>query len=350
MPLILKARPRGTRSELLAMADKLEPRLRERFIAAVNKIRSENRIKELAAAIASGDRRAIAEASGLQDVALIADDMQQALQEAYQKAGAATGATMRTSDGAAIRFSFDGYNRRAADYMARNRLKMVQDVVKTSREAISEALRAGIVENKSPIQAAKTIRSMIGLDGRRAKALMNYRAMLERGDFGMASQRDIGGDAERTLRAASGGRVNLSQSRIEDLVDQYQGRLLRSRAGTIAATETFKVLNQASREAFEQLAEGRGIERGAFRRFWVSTADSHTRHDHVELPLINSEGVGMDEPFILPDGGTIMYPHDPDAPAEQTINCRCTVVYRLVDIPESDLPPPVAGRSNLSIG
>lgn len=349
MPLISKARPKGARSELLALAEKLEPRIRQRFIDAVNRIKSDAKIKALADAIQSGDRRAIAEASGIQDVSLIADDMQEALQDAFKQAGTATGAGMRTSDGAAIRFSFDGYNKRAAEFMQRNRLAMVKDVVKTSLEAISAALQAGIIENKTPIQAARQIRDMIGLDGRRARALLNFRAMLERGEFGVAAARDVGGNAERTLRAASGGRVNLTQDRIESLVSNYRDRLLRSRAGTIASTETFKVMNQASREAFDQLAEQRGLSRASLRRFWVSTSDSHTRPDHVDLPLINAEGVGMDEPFNLPDGGTIMFPHDPDAPPEQTINCRCTVVYRLVDVPESALPPPVAGRSNLPI-
>lgn len=348
MPLLIqKARPKGPRTALLELAAKLEPRIRERFIQAVQAIKSENKLKDLVAAIQSGDRTAIAQASGLQDVATIADDMQAVLQDAYRKAGQATGGSLRTSDGAAIKFNFDGYHERAASFMAQNRASMIKDVVKTSRDAIAEALRQGIVENKTPIQAAKTIRSMIGLDERRARALLNYRSALERGDFGVASARDVGGNAERTLNAASGGRVNLSPSRIDSLVEQYGSRLLRSRAGTIAATETFKVLNQGAEDAMEQFVEERGVQRSVVRRFWVATDDSHTRPDHAEMPALNADGVGMDEPFQLPDGGTIMYPHDPDAPPEQTINCRCTMVYRLADISEADLPPPVAGRSIL---
>jgi hypothetical protein len=42
------------------------------------------------------------------------------------------------------------------------------------------------------------------------------------------------------------------------------------------------------------------------------------------------EVAGMDTPFTLPDGRTIRFPQDPNAPAEKSIACRYTIHYRLV--------------------
>jgi hypothetical protein len=34
----------------------------------------------------------------------------------------------------------------------------------------------------------------------------------------------------------------------------------------------------------------------------------------------------MDEPFIVGES-ELMYPSDPEGPAEEVINCRCAVLY-----------------------
>ncbi len=348
MPLIVsKARVTQQRTELLRLADRLEPRIKKRVIEALNKIRSKQKISELAAAIQGGDMAAIMRLSGILDIPVAVDDVFEEVQSAYISGGKVAASTARTSDGAIIAARFNGVNQRGADFILRNKARMVADVVRGSREAISEALARGVLERKTPIVAARTIRDLIGLDKRRAASLLRYRDALEQGQFGIASARDIGGSAARTINAAQGGRVQLTQSRINDMVDRYRDRLIASRAGTIASTETFAALNQASQEAFTQIMEDRDIPADNIRRFWISTDDSHTRESHRQIPVINDEGVGMDEPFQLPDGGTIMFPHDPAAPPEETINCRCTVVYRMTNIPEAALPPIRAGRSIL---
>jgi hypothetical protein len=42
---------------------------------------------------------------------------------------------------------------------------------------------------------------------------------------------------------------------------------------------------------------------------------------------MNEERAGLDEKFNVQPDATMDGPGDPSAPAEQIINCRCTLVY-----------------------
>lgn len=62
---------------------------------------------------------------------------------------------------------------------------------------------------------------------------------------------------------------------------------------------------------------------------WLATHDGHTRPAHRD---VNGEIVDMRGKFIV--GGYPMdRPHDPTAPIELTINCRCTLLW---DIPDDE--------------
>jgi len=67
---------------------------------------------------------------------------------------------------------------------------------------------------------------------------------------------------------------------------------------------------------------------------WVATADSRTRPSHLKAHIKYKKPIPVEEPFILvPEKGKrrgqrfkLMYPGDPSAPPELTINCRCRSV------------------------
>jgi uncharacterized protein with gpF-like domain len=60
---------------------------------------------------------------------------------------------------------------------------------------------------------------------------------------------------------------------------------------------------------------------------WRSAHDDRVRDSHRQLD--GQEAIGLDTPFLLPDGGSILHPHDANAPASETINCRCSCDYRV---------------------
>ena len=61
---------------------------------------------------------------------------------------------------------------------------------------------------------------------------------------------------------------------------------------------------------------------------WRATLDMHTRHDHR---LMHGQRSEVDEPFITPDGFSILYPAQSEGPGSSDIpqkeiwNCRCTL-------------------------
>lgn len=74
-----------------------------------------------------------------------------------------------------------------------------------------------------------------------------------------------------------------------------------------------------------------------FRKRWISTNDDRTRPSHAALQGVE---VGEEEDFDV-GGWPAAFPLDPRLPAEESINCRCTVVTVPVEVPETpDVPPP----------
>jgi len=94
---------------------------------------------------------------------------------------------------------------------------------------------------------------------------------------------------------------------------------------TIAKTETFDVLNQG---AFDQIkAEADEVDAEALK-YWQDSGNPNGRQTHVIAGSTYNESnaIPIDEPFIV-DGESMMYPHDPNASAKNTVNCGCNAVY-----------------------
>lgn len=96
-------------------------------------------------------------------------------------------------------------------------------------------------------------------------------------------------------------------------------QMSRRQAVTIARTEILRVANQGRMLGFAQAQNEYGIE---MLKKWISTNDSRTRPDHVEMQGVTAE---LDEPFDV-GGSEMMQPLDPNGSAEQVVNCRCTMV------------------------
>lgn len=117
------------------------------------------------------------------------------------------------------------------------------------------------------------------------------------------------------------GAVPLAK-RIETL---YSG-FTKKRATVIARTEVHVASEEGSRAAAKAL----GVPN--MKKEWLSAEDSRVRDDEdsANHKIMDGVTIDMDEKFEVPskDGIDLMDgPGDQSAPADQVINCRCTLVY-----------------------
>lgn len=131
---------------------------------------------------------------------------------------------------------------------------------------------------------------------------------------GMGAQ--IADDLRRSLNQGSGFGEGIPE--LSDRVQAVFG-VGERRGDTIARTEMNGAANRTSNETAGALQES-GIP---LLKTWVATSDDRTRDAHAEA---DGQQVPYDEPFEV-DGEEMDYPGDPAGSAENTINCRCAVIY-----------------------
>lgn len=93
----------------------------------------------------------------------------------------------------------------------------------------------------------------------------------------------------------------------------------RGRAINIMRTELLRVFDTAAQERLIQAA---GVVDG-LRKQWRRSGKVHSRIYH---DLADGQVQDAGKPFKLGNGVLLMFPHDPAAPAGETINCGCTSI------------------------
>jgi hypothetical protein len=113
------------------------------------------------------------------------------------------------------------------------------------------------------------------------------------------------------------------QDQIEHLFSGTDVATWKNRARTVARTEVVGAYNGGLHDAFSMIvAED---PETAWAKRWLATEDQRTRPDHREA---DGQTVPFGQPFTV-GGFLMMHPHDPDAPAKETINCRCVELLEI---------------------
>lgn len=102
------------------------------------------------------------------------------------------------------------------------------------------------------------------------------------------------------------------------------------RARTIARTELTRLANGAAFETVKVVQQA--TEQTYYKRWLTAPGAEHPRHE--DYPDLDGQTVSMDDYFEV-GGDQLMFPGDPDGSPEETINCRCAIVF--VDSPDSDV-------------
>ena len=227
-----------TSKDILAAADKAEPKIRRAMLDALDALQSS--VPDLEALIASGDTSAVIGAvTGLQ----LPDDLFLAIREATLNAAIA----VATPEAASFNIAFNNVNERAVRWASANAANLVTGQVDQTliRQMVVNATERGI----HPSVTAREIREIVPLTRRHGIAVERLRD----------SMREAG----------------IVETHIERVAGRKARKLLRWRANMIARTEAINSANSGQQIVWNT-AQDLGLIPQGTRKVWVATPDSRT--------------------------------------------------------------------------
>lgn len=204
----------------------------------------------------------------------------------------------------------------------------IREIAQNTAAAIAQTINRNEARSVNPIATARQVRQNIGLTARQELAVANYRAALEEGSR-EALQRQLR-DARfdpTVLRAIETGEP-LSKEQIDKMVTRYRERYIKYRSEVIARTEQLTAVSVGQRQSMLQANLSPRL-----RRYWVYTHDGRERHWHATVPMLNPEGIRIDEQYLTqPPSGVEMLdmPRDPNGSGANVIQCRCRERFSMV--------------------
>lgn len=333
------------RQRLEMLAKEMEPQLQDAFRAAIDDILSNVALARVIDLLERGDIAGALVALNIEPTAF--REFEEALRRTFISGGVATVngfPPLRQPDGSRLVIRFDTRAPGAERYMqmlAGTEItgtgiggRITQDTLEGARGVMERGMAEGrnprlvaldLVGRKSRATGGRT-GGLIGLTSRQMETVDRVRRELRSGDLSVyrhylsLESGDQRGRAA-VLRAIKEG-TPLDEATINAITGRLADNYLLLRGETIARTEMLTALATSQREAYEQAIASGAVDRQHVRKVWRATRDARTRDSHRH---VDSESVGMDERF----SNGLLYPHEPGAPASETINCRCSVDYRI---------------------
>jgi hypothetical protein len=334
-------RIRAQRRAFAAMIARLDAQLRAALEAGAADLRSGAAWADLLAALERQDIEGAIAALRIEPAAYAR--YAQAKASAFAEAGALTAATIPAVGGLpGIRW--DMTNPAAEAWIRQNVGQRITEMVSGQVETVRETILTGYQAGRHPHAIALDVGGrvvngvrqggVIGLDAERARRLNIVTRGMETAE-GVRDLVVIGRDGvprvryavnrateQRILRAYNaGGAVSEADRAIS--VRQYANALLKSRAETVARTETAQAVSGARQEQWRQFMRGRNIPPEAIVKRWLHGGGvKDPRPHHVAANGMTVRG--LDTPFVLENGAVMLHPHDPSGGGAENINCTCS--------------------------
>lgn len=283
-----KAAPRSQFRALHEIADRLRPKVRRHFLAALKSIKDEAKITELALAAQTGNVERVMQVLALNTMARRAALMTEDLQNAFDAAAKAS--VLQLPKALQLQASFDLLNPRSVAFLRQYKLDLITQLTGSTREGIRELLISSFEEGIPPRAIARRIKEQIGLTRRQVVAVRNFRQML-----------------------LSEGR---KPAQVDRMVNKYARRQLRYRSENIARTETIRAANAGQNELWRQMRQDNLLPADVKRK-WIVTPDDRLCPICRPIPGMNEGGVPLGAAFETPSGMKSMPPAHPQ--------CRCAV-------------------------
>lgn len=310
----------GQRDRLEELLSAQEETVRRAFLAFIAGVNDEKVLAHLADQLERGDLEGAM--TTVDSYIVRFTDIVPTIQQAV---GIATAAELaETVSSVAIAIGFDASHPRAAQLARAARLNLVRELVDEQRAAIRQAVSRSFEEGVGTAGTARAFRGAIGLTSGQEQWVASFEGQLRGLDARVLSRALRDRRFDRTLERAVELRRPLTEAQISNMVERYRARALIYRSENIARTEAVRNTSLAREEALRQMIEQTGIATARVRRIWNATRDARTRDAHREM---QGQERAVEEPFLDGSGNSLMWPGDPSAPPETTINCRCTVTF-----------------------
>lgn len=276
---------------LLAVADRLEPEMRLRFLQAIESVRAGINLTDLSDALNHG--RVVPDS--VIDLAPLNAELRASVDlivTAVHEAGGLAATHVSLKVGSPLRF--DLTNPAAIDLAKTLSADLVANVGAETRAAIREIIGRAFTDGLTVDQSARLIRATIGQTRQAAQAIANYRdALIEQGIPG---------------------------PRLTRMVDRYAKQRLGQRARAIARTEIMGASNGGQDVAWRQ-AVAKGFLSDDVETRWLVTDDDRLCKRCLSMA---DQRRKLGEAFECPlDGTTVLFP-----PLHTMCRCVRVIVTR----------------------
>ena len=313
MRLATHARPRKRRfvdrsprsqpyDALHRVADAAYPAIRRLFVDAWEAVRAALPWQAVGDALQRGDLPAIlvlVEQAWMETTdRMLRDPLRTRMQQIVGQSARASEPALVRLLGPRVAMTFDATSPHVLAYVREHSGQLIRDVGTETRQAIRALLVQNMQAGKGWQSLVGDIREIVGVTVRQADALV----------------------ALRTRLLASG----MNDARVGQLVAQKTRAYIRLRARTVARHESLLASNAGAHLLHQQLVADGVMDPALYRRFLVITPDERLCKSNIcrDTRTMNTEGVGVLEPFQTPTGPQ-MYP-------PLHVLCRCTTATRAV--------------------
>jgi hypothetical protein len=317
-----------------------EPRIRNAFLTAMQDIRNRAQMGQLRDALRSGDINAAVNALNIDPAAYAR--LQAIILEVYSQSGSLTiqSNTWIYPDGTRAVVRYNSLSPLAETYARNLSARLVVGLSTEAQAVARDVIADGYALGRPLDRIARDLVGRIGANGRRTGGVVgldpqqmqwvrNLREYLSTDPSRALGMKLNPRDLAFIRRIIAESRT-LTQSQIDALLRRYENNQLMVRGLRIARTETIGAIEQGKFDAWRQGLEKTGVPEQFLIRTWRHTGRSMI--DRVQHMFISGTQVrGLSEPFIMPDGAALRYPHDTELGAgpHQIINCMCRADYKL---------------------
>ena len=275
------------------IANRLEPKLRKRFLAAVQASKDRVDIEALARAVQSGNVSQAALAARLNEWPEKYGELAIDLRAGFLAGGQYA---YELLEGSSYNLRFDLINPYSVSYAQRKLPQIVQAHVEDAKQIIRDIITDAVSGKYTTQTAAQEIRNHIGLTDRYSRAVVKYREEL------------------------SGN--GITGEKLEGKVERYAAKLLRSRAKTIARTEIIQAQVAGQRALWDEAARNGLFDKTKARRIWQTSFDERTC---ALCSAMDGQTIHYGELFDSPDLGQKNVFGEPLVDPPMHPNCRCSV-------------------------